>query len=196
MWRPVCAVAASVLLAVPVAGCSTKHHHGTSAGSAAASRSGTAGTAAPGGDGTASITVGTLSKKFDVTCTRGGTTTQATGNEGSDELSLTVVGSPVAVLVSHGADGSTTIFQAIPGLHDDSGKASASVSVTPDGDSYKGTATFVLTRIDSKGSRAHSAGGNTSSGTFDLECTNGYASQPAVARTPSGTPTPSGSKTS
>lgn len=191
MWRPVGSLAVVILLVWSPAGCSAKHQRGTPVVSVATSRS----SAASDGDGTASVSVGAVSKNFDVTCTRNGTTIQATGNDGADELSLTVGGSPMAVLVSHGADGSTTIYQAIPGLRDDSGKASASVSVTPNGDSYKGTATFVLTRIDSKGSRSRSATGNTDSGTFEVQCTNGYLSPPASSSAPSGSATPSGTAT-
>ena len=190
----VAAFAVAVLAAMGafLAGCSAKHQP---APAVSASTAKSSGMATVSGAGTANIEVGSLAKRFDVTCIRGGSATQATGNEGSDALTLTVVGTPIAVFVSHGADGSTTIYQAIPGLHDDSGKASAAVSVTANGDSYQGTATFVLTRIDPKGSRVPSAtASDTSHGTFELDCSHGYASPPRAtvpSKTPAGSAAPS-----
>ena len=194
---PAVGIAAIAATAACLAGCSAKHQPAPAASSTTA-KSG--GMATVSGAGTANVMVGSLSKKFDVTCIRGGTATQATGNEGSDALTLTVVGNPIAVLVSHGADGSTTIYQAIPGLHDDSGKASAAVSVTANGDNYQGTATFVLTRIDPKGSRVRSASASdTSHGTFELDCSHGYASPPRAtvpSKAPGGSPAPTVSPSS
>jgi hypothetical protein len=144
------------------------------------------------GAGTASLTVGAKKINLAVTCTQSDKATQATGNEGTNAVTLTVKGTPVsAVLVAHGTDGSTSIFQAIAGLRDDSGKVVGKISISANGDSYSGTGTFVLTKIDRKGKRIKLTKGTSQTGKFELACTGGYAPAPVV-----GSSKPSSSKSS
>jgi hypothetical protein len=126
------------------------------------------------GSGTATVTVASARTVFDVRCVRSGKVTQATGNEGSNATTLTVAGSPIsAVLVSHGPDGSTSIYQAIAGLRDDAGKPVGQMTVAVNGDSYSGTGVFVLTKIDRSGKRVASTGQPAQTGSFQLTC-SGY----------------------
>lgn len=126
------------------------------------------------GGGTATVTVAAMKTTFDVRCVRSGKATQATGNEGSNATTLTVAGTPIsAVLVSHGTDGSTSIYQAIAGLRDDAGKPVGQLTVAVNGDSYSGTGVFVLTRIDRSGKRVASSGQSSAAGSFQLTC-SGY----------------------
>jgi hypothetical protein len=206
MSRVIGCVAAGIVLTAALTGCGSDKKGATNPTSgptptANGSGSNSASSTGVKGSGKVTMTVGTARRNFTVTCTRTATTTQATGNEGSDALTLTVKGTPVAaVLVTHGKDGSTTIYQAIDGLRDDNGKAVGKVSVTTDSDKYTGTGTFVLTKIDNKGKRARLTSNTSQVGQFQLTCGNGYAAVPTPSIKPS-TPAkssirPSSTKTS
>lgn len=186
MRRTLSLALAGVALIASVAACDSGKK-GTSSSSSAAPTGGSNTSASSGqGAGTATVKVANDSVKLTVTCTKTAKQTQATGNENSDAVTLTVQGTPVsAVLVRHAADGSTTIYQAIQGLRDDNGKALGKITVSADGDTYSGTGTFVLTKIDAKGKRVKLKADTTVAGTFQLACSQGYAAVP----TPSAAPT-------
>jgi hypothetical protein len=144
----------------------------------------------PSGSGTATVTVGTHQQTFDVMCTQNGVNRQGIASAGSSDITLTVQGNPrAAVLVTHGSDGSTTIYQALPGLRDDAGRQVGKLTVSSSGKSYSGTGTFVLTKIDPHGKRVRLTSDSTVTGTFTLSCPNGYADLP-VPPTPTKPPTP------
>ena len=204
MSRTVRCAAAGAVLAASV-GALTACDSGTKATTPAPGPSGSASAGASTGTkgaGTATVTIASTAKKFSITCTRTGNTVQAAGNEGNDAVTLTVAGTPLsAVLVTHGVDGSTTIYQAIAGLHDDGGKAVGAVSVSADADKYSGSGTFVLSKIDAKGKRVKLTSATSAAGTFDLSCAGGYAAVPtasasATASTPAATPKPTASASS
>ncbi len=176
--------AAGIVLIAALAACDSSKKAApapSATGSASAASSATAPASGASGSGalgsaTAQLTLGTQTRSFGVTCARSNTLTQATGNDGTSALTLTVAGAAKsAVVVSKGSDGSTTIYQAIAGLRDDTGKAVGSLTVTAASDTLTGKGTFVLTKIDKAGARVRlSAAASSSSGSFRLTCGGGY----------------------
>lgn len=187
MPRTLGCLAAGLAMLAALAACDS----GKKGAASASAPGGTAGVTASSekGSGTAAIKVGSTQKTFAVTCVQSARATQATGNDGTNAVTLTVKGTPISVVVvNHDATGATTIYQAISGLRDDSGKAVGAVSVSGSGNAYSGTGTFVLTKLDSKGKRVKLTSGSTTPGTFQLSCTQGFAAPPTVSPVPSASP--------
>ncbi|UQX89105.1 hypothetical protein M6D93_03660 [Jatrophihabitans telluris] len=187
MRRALSYTAAGVAMIASLAACDSGKK-GSSSSSTPPSGAGTSGSSGVSGKGagTAILKVGSTSTNFAVTCTQTQLATQATGNEGADAVTLTVKGTPIsAVLVTHGKDGTTTIFQAIANLRDDNGKALGKINVSVAGDKYSGTGTFVLTKIDSKGKRVKLTDHTSQTGSFTLTCASGYAPVPTASSRPS-----------
>ncbi|MDQ1717827.1 MAG: hypothetical protein QOE89_1780 [Pseudonocardiales bacterium] len=181
MSRVVRYIAAVAVIAASVSGCGSK---GTSP-TPAPDLSGLATSSAAKGSGTATVNVAGTKTAFRVTCTASGRATQAVGNEGTNAVTLTVRGTPVsAVLVTHGKDGSTSIYQSINGIRDETGKAVGKLTVTANGDKYAGTGTFVLMKYDAKGRALKSKGTSSAAGSFEVTC-NGYAPVATASASPS-----------
>jgi hypothetical protein len=200
MSRTIGRAAAGLVLVAALAAC----HSGKSGAPASSASGSAAASSVATGSGTATVKVGATNRKFNVTCTRSVRATQATGNEGADAVTLTVAGTPLSVvLVSHDGTGATTIYQAIAGLVDDAGKKVGAVSVTGSANTFNGTGTFVLTKLDRSGKRVKLVAGSSQPGTFQLACSGGFAAAPtpsgptsAPKKSPSGSVKPSGTKTS
>jgi hypothetical protein len=181
MSRIVRYIAAVCVIAASVSACGSKGKSPTPA----PDLSGLATSSAAKGSGTATVTVAGTKTAFRATCTASDRATQAVGNEGTNAVTLTVKGTPVsAVLVTHGKDGSTSIYQAINGIRDETGKAVGRLTVTANGDKYAGTGTFVLVKYDAKGRPVKSKGTSSAAGSFEVTC-NGYAPAPTASATPS-----------
>ncbi|MCW2524253.1 MAG: hypothetical protein JWO63_2588 [Frankiales bacterium] len=166
-----------LLLGVLCAACGC----GSSGSSSTPSPSLASTTSAALGSGQAAITVGATTARLDVSCTRSAAATRAIGNEGPNAVTLTLrAATPSAVLVSHGSDGSTSIYQAVKDLRDDAGTAVGALTISSSGDVYNGVGVFVVTRIDSKGNRVKlgSTAGHAH-GSFVVTCATGYAPPPS-----------------
>jgi hypothetical protein len=181
--------AVGIALVATLAACDSRHGAGTSPSSASSGP-------AKNGSGTATLAVGSQRHSFEVVCARTAAGTQGIASSGSDDVTLTVEGATrAAVLVSHGSDGSTTIYQALPGLRDDAGRPVGKLSVSGGRGHYSGSGTFVLTKIDAQGKRVKLTSDTAVAGNFTLSCPNGLAALPVPSAAPKQSLDPS-SKTS
>jgi hypothetical protein len=122
-----------------------------------------------------------------VACIRRGNAINASGVTNGYSANVTVQGSnnSFAVVVQTTSAGQRTIAQAVNGLRDSTGKTVGKLTVTTNGDKFSGDGTFVLTVLDPAGKAVKSNAAQTATGSFALDCSNGYASPPTTSSTSS-----------
>jgi hypothetical protein len=120
-----------------------------------------------------------------VACIRRGNAINASGvtNGYSANVTLQGANNSYATVVQTSSAGQRTIAEAINGLRDSTGKIVGKLTVTTNGDKYSGDGTFVLTVLDPAGKAVKSNAAQTATGTFALDCSNGYASPPTTSST-------------
>jgi len=110
-------------------------------------------------------------------CTRVGKETYATAQRGSDSVTMIVTGKTISAALSvRSTDGSLQIYQAAPGLRGSSGNLVRPLRVREAGNTYTGSGSFALTKINKHGIDEKLTSGVNFPGNFNLSCSHGYSS--------------------